>query len=165
MEIERNLLYEVANLLKNSKETVSVAESVTSGYLQYSFSQMADASKYYHGGITAYTLEKKVKFLNINSEEAEKCDCVSDKIAEEMARNIAKSFETDWGIAVTGYSTPVEESDFKIYAYFSFSHKDEIVFTKKLELHPRTNQQNAQIYYCEFILGCFKTKLSELQSE
>lgn len=165
MEIERSLLSEVGNLLLNAEETVSVAESVTSGFLQFSFSQMADASRYYHGGITAYTIDEKVKFLGIDRIQAEKCDCVSEQIAEVMALNIAKSFETDWGIAVTGYATPVAESDFKIFAYFSFSYKNETVFNKKLELHPRTNQQNAQIYYCEFILGCFKTKLSELQSD
>ena len=164
MNIDHSLLSDVGNLLSDSKETVAVAESVTSGFLQFCFSQMIDASRYYHGGITAYTIDEKVKFLNINRETAEKCNCVSEETAEEMASNIAKSFETDWGIAVTGYATPVEESNFRLYAYFSFSHKNNIVLTRKLELHPRTDQKNAQIYYCEFILGCFKTQLSELQS-
>ena len=133
--------------------------------MQFSFSQMPDASKFYKGGITAYTLEEKVKFLKVNKDEAESCDCVSGHIAEVMALHIAESFSTDWGIAVTGYATPVEESDNKIFAYFSFSYKNAVIFTKKLDLHPRTQAENAQIYYSEFILGCFRTHLEQHQSD
>lgn len=165
MEFEKNLLSDIGQFLLRVDETVSVAESVTSGFLQFSFSQMRDASKFFKGGITAYTLEEKVKFLNVERDEAESCDCVSDHIAEVMAQNVAESFGTDWGIAVTGYATPVEESKFKIFAYFSFYYRNAILFTKKLDLHPKTNPQNAQVYYAEFILGCFKTQLEELQSE
>jgi nicotinamide-nucleotide amidase len=165
MEFEKNMLSDIGQLLLNVGETVSVAESVTSGFLQFSFSQIKDASEFYRGGITAYTLEEKVKFLNVDKEEAQQCDCVSSHIAEVMAENVAKSFETDWGIAVTGYATPVEESDHKIFAWFSFSYKNAVIYTKQLYLHPRTQPQNAQVYYTEFILGCFKTQLEELQSD
>lgn len=161
MELKQNLLSGIGQLLLNMGETVSVAESVTSGFLQFSLSQIKDASKFYRGGITAYTIDEKVKFLNIDRAEAEKCDCVSQNIAEDMALNVAKIFGTDWGIAVTGYATPVEESQYRIFAFFSFSYKNNVVFRKQLELHPRTQSNSAQIYYTEFILGCFKTFLDE----
>ena len=164
MEIDKDLLSEIGQLLLEMSETVSVAESVTSGFLQFSFSQMTDASKFFKGGITAYTLEEKVKFLKVDKNEAEKCDCVSENIAETMSLNAAESFNTNWGIAVTGYATPAEESDYKIFAYFSLSYKNEIIFTKKLDLHSRTEPQNAQVYYSEFILGCFRTHLQQHQS-
>lgn len=120
MEFQHSLLDYISRSLKSTHKTVSVAESVTSGYLQFSFSQMKDASEFFKGGITAYTLEEKVNLLNVNKEEAEKCDCVSQEIAEKMALQVTKSFNTDWGIAITGYATPVPESEFKIFAYFSF---------------------------------------------
>jgi PncC family amidohydrolase len=164
MEFEKNLLSDIGQLLLDMDETVSVAESVTSGFLQFSFSQMTDASKFYKGGITAYTLEEKVRFLHVNKEEAERCDCVSENIASVMAVNVAESFKTDWGIAVTGYATPVEKSDYKIFAWFSFSYKNSVIYTKRLDLNP-TEPQNAQIYYSEFILGCFKTRLQKHQAE
>lgn len=165
MELEQNLLSDIGQLLLNMGETVAVAESVTSGFLQFSFSQMKDASKFYRGGITAYTIDEKVKFLDIKREEAEKCDCVSEHIAEDMSVNVTRLFNTDWGIAVTGYATPVEESNYRIFAFFSFSYKNAVVFTKRLELHARTQSYSAQIYYTEFILGCFKTYLEEKLSE
>jgi PncC family amidohydrolase len=162
MEFKQSLLDYIAGALKSAKESVSVAESVTAGFLQFSFSQMEEASAFFKGGITAYTLEEKVKFLKIDRQEAEKCDCVSQKIADEMALNVTKLFNTDWGIAVTGYATPVEESDQKIFAYFSFVYKNEVISSRMLELHHKTKADAAQIYYAEFILGCFKCELNQM---
>lgn len=157
----RNLFEYIGNYLLEVEETVSVAESVTSGFLQFSFSQMKDASKFYKGGITAYTLDEKVHLLQVDEGEASSCDCVSPNIAETMALNVAKSFKTDWSIAVTGYATPVPESKQKLYAYFSIVYKGQVILSEKLDLHSRTKQVNAQLYYTEFILGCFKLELDK----
>ena len=112
--------------------------------------------------MTAYTLSEKVRLLNVDKKEAEECDCVSENIAETMALNASKIFQSDWAIATTGYCTPIRNSLYKIFAYFSFSYKNEIVLTKKLELHPKTQALNAQLYYTEFILGCFKSEINQL---
>ena len=161
MKPEKNVLSAIGQLLSDMDETVSVAESVTSGLLQYSLSQITNASEFYKGGITAYTLEEKVRFLEVDEQEAESCDCVAPNIAETMAVNVAKSFNTEWGMAVTGYATPVEESDFKIFAYFSFSHKGKVVLTQKINLNPQAEPENVQNYYAEFILSRFRNQLEQ----
>jgi PncC family amidohydrolase len=161
MEFQKNLLEYISQSLMTTGETISVVESVTSGCLQLAFSQMPNASLFYKGGMTAYTLPEKVRLLNINKTEAEDCDCVSEDIAETMALNGAKLFETDWAIATTGYCTPIRNSSYKIFAFFSFAYKGEIILTKKLELHPKTQALNAQLYYTEFILGCFKSEINQ----
>ncbi|MFP3590752.1 CinA family protein [Chryseobacterium sp. SIMBA_038] len=162
MKFQQNLLEYISRSLMSVNESISVVESVTSGCLQLAFSQMPNASLFYKGGMTAYTLPEKVRLLSIDSDEAEECDCVSENIAETMALNVAKLFESDWSIATTGYCTPIRNSLYKIFAYFSFSYKGEIVLTKKLELHPKTQALNAQLYYTEFILGCFKSEMNQL---
>ncbi|MCQ9634261.1 nicotinamide-nucleotide amidohydrolase family protein [Chryseobacterium sp. WG14] len=162
MELQKDILEYISQALMTTDETISVAESVTSGSLQLAFSQMPNASLFYKGGLTAYTLPIKVKLLNVNRAEAEQCDCVSENIAETMALQVAKLYETDWSIATTGYCTPIRHSAYKIFAYFSFAYKGEIILTKKLELHPKTEALNAQLYYTEFILGCFKNEVSQL---
>ncbi|GAB0157794.1 hypothetical protein CHRYSEOSP005_30800 [Chryseobacterium sp. Alg-005] len=162
MEFQKNLLEYISQSLMTTDETISIAESVTSGLLQLAFSQMPNASMFYKGGITAYSLPEKVRLLNVDRSEAEECDCVSENIAETMALNVAKLFKTDWSIATTGYCTPIRNSSYKIFAYFSFAYKGEIVLTKKLELHPKTQALNAQLYYTEFILGCFKSEMNKL---
>lgn len=162
MKFQQNLLEYISRSLISVNESISVVESVTSGCLQLAFSQMPNASLFYKGGMTAYTLPEKVRLLSIDHDEAEESDCVSEKIAEKMALNIAKLFESDWSIATTGYCTPIRNSLYKVFAYFSFSYKGEIVLTKKLELHPKTQALNAQLYYTEFILGCFKSEMNQL---
>lgn len=162
MEFQTNLLEYISESLMTIDETISIAESVTSGCLQLAFSQMPNASLFYKGGITTYTLPEKVKILKVNRHEAEQCDCVSENITETMALNVATLFGSDWSIAATGYCTPARDSSYKIFAYFSFSYKGEIILTKKLELHPKTQALNAQLYYTEFILGCFKSELNRL---
>lgn len=162
MEFQKSLLEYISHSLMTADETISIAESVTSGCLQLAFSQMPNASLFYNGGLTAYTLPQKVKLLNVEREEAEECDCVSENIARTMALNVAKMFNSDWSIATTGYCTPIRNSSYKIFAYFAFSYKGEIILTKKLELHPKTQALNAQLYYTEFILGCFKSEINQL---
>lgn len=162
MEFQKNLLEYISQSLMTTDETISVAESVTSGCLQLAFSQMPNASMFYKGGLTSYTLQEKVRLLGVDAHEAEECDCVSENIAETMALNVAKLFESDWSIATTGYCTPIRNSSYKIFAFFSFSYKGEIILTKKLELHPKTQALNAQLYYTEFILGCFKSEINQL---
>ncbi len=164
LELE-NLFEYIGGHLQSSGETVSVAESVTSGFLQFSFSQMKDASQFYKGGMTAYTQEVKVDLLQVHDGEASACNCVSAAIAETMALNVAKLFKSDWSIGVTGYATPVDESDGKLYAYFAISRKGTIVLSERLDLHTGTKPPNAQLYYSEFILGCLKLELDKQHGE
>jgi len=162
MEFQQKILDYISECLITNNETISVAESVTSGMLQLAFSQMPNASMFYKGGMTVYTLPEKVRLLHVDHKEAEKCDCVSENIADTMALNVAKTFQSDWSIATTGYCTPVRNSVYNVYAHYSIAYKGEIILSKKLELHPKTQALNAQLYYAEFILGCLKSELNNL---
>ncbi|WP_241773469.1 CinA family protein [Chryseobacterium sp. Leaf394] len=155
------LVNEIGILFKVNHETVSVAESVSSGLLQFSFSQAIDASDFYQGGITVYTLKQKVLHLNVDENEAQEFDCVSAHIAETMALNCAKMFQTQWSVAVTGYASRVPESDMNLFAFFSISHNEKILQTEKLDLHPETKTLEAQLYYTEFILKCLKNQIDK----
>lgn len=157
----QNLLEYIGTELLAVNETISIAESVTAGFLQFSFSQMSDASQFFKGGITAYTVTEKIDLLNVEENEASSSNGVSPKIAEEMALNVANLFKTDWSIAVTGYANPVKKSRDKLFAYFSITYKGEIILTEKLDLHSRTMSLKAQLYYSEFVLGCFKLELDK----
>ncbi|AZA74507.1 CinA family protein [Chryseobacterium indoltheticum] len=162
MEFQQNLLNYISEALITTNETISIAESVTSGLFQLAFSQMPNAAMFYKGGITAYALEQKVKILNVDYDEGNACDCVSEQIAETMALSVAKLFDTDWSIAVTGYANPIRSSTYKIFSYYSFAYKGEVILSRKLELHPKTQALGAQQYYTEFILGCFKSEINKL---
>jgi len=57
----KEILDNFGGLLMGNKETVAVAESVTSGTTQTMLSLATNASIFFQGGITTYTLDSKVK--------------------------------------------------------------------------------------------------------
>ncbi|WP_295116958.1 CinA family protein [uncultured Chitinophaga sp.] len=121
-----NELKKIGARLLNRHETIAVAESVTAGLLQYAFSNIPDASGFFQGGITAYNLGQKFKHLSVEPVHALEVNCVSQKVADQMALAVAGSFAGHWGIGVTGYATPTPESGDKVFAYYAISHLGEI---------------------------------------
>jgi len=102
--LEKTLMETVKDIMMREHLTVSVAESITSGNLQTVLGSITGASNFYQGGVTAYSLERKVKLLGINRKHAREVDCVSQRVAREMAQGICKLFKTNIGIATTGYA-------------------------------------------------------------
>jgi len=154
-----NVFKEIESCIISRGETISTAESVTAGLLQFSFSQMKDASKFFEGGMTVYTLKEKVKLLKVDQEEASQCDCVSAHIAETMAINVAKLYDTDWSIAVTGYANPVEESQGNLFAFYSISYKGNIMVSDRIDLTLDTQSIDAQFLYTQSIFKRFAQEL------
>src|SRR4051812_38795900 len=104
----------VINSLKDAllakQETISVAESVTSGLLQAAFSSAEKAMQIFQGGITTYNLGQKYRHLLVDPIHASACNCVSERVAQEMALHVCELFSSNWGIGITGYASPVPES-------------------------------------------------------
>ena len=114
-------------------ETVSIAESVTSGLLQLAFSTIADAESFFQGGITTYNIGQKYKHLQVEPIHAKSCNCVSALIAEQMAVHVCELFSSDWGIGITGYATPVRDSGNKLFCYYAICHKGRIISADKID--------------------------------
>lgn len=126
--IYKNELDKVARYLVRNHHTVAIAESVTSGLIQNVFSNIFNASQFFEGGITAYNLQQKCTHLFIDPVHAVTCNCVSERVAEEMAVGISKSFKTNWGIAITGYAAPIPEQGLEeLYACYAFSFNKKII--------------------------------------
>jgi nicotinamide-nucleotide amidase len=147
-------LKSVGNKLKSRKQTIAIAESVTSGLLQFAFSQMPDARLFYQGGTTAYNLGQKYKHLDVEPIYADQCNCVSQHVADQMALSVARDFNSDWGIAVTGYATPVPESGDKLFCFYSISNKNKIKAKGKLS-HKKADPATVQLNYTNRLLAKF----------
>jgi len=152
----------IKNKLLKSHETIAVAESVTSGFIQLAFSTAKDASKFYQGGITAYNIGQKYKHLHVEPIHANGCNCVSGKVATEMALNVCRLFESDWGLGITGYAAPVEESDNKLFAYYAIAYKDKVVAQKKL-VAKQEDSFEVQLSYVNHLLDDLKEHLIKKQ--
>lgn len=93
-------------MLRRPALTLAVAESVTAGHVQALVASVSGSSKYFLGGVTAYSLEQKVKLLAVNRAHARKVNCVSQRVAVEMAYGATKLFGADIALATTGYAEP-----------------------------------------------------------
>lgn len=151
---DSNVINELKELLISNKETVSVAESVTSGFMQAALSTAENASQCFEGGLTAYNLEQKVEHLEVERSHAEQVDCVSEKVSEEMALQCVKLFKSTWAIAITGYASPVPEGDNKLFAFFAIAKNGTIVLQERIESN-RPAGVDTQLYYTTEVLKNF----------
>jgi nicotinamide-nucleotide amidase len=144
----------------NKKQTIAVAESVTAGFMQVALSTAEEASGFFHGGITAYNIGQKSKHLAIDSIHAMACNCVSEKIAQQMAMGVCELFKSDWGIGITGYATPVPESDNKLFAFYAIVYQETVVLAKKITVKDGEPIDN-QLTYTNHVLKDLSTHLQK----
>jgi len=122
------LIDTIKKMMVENGWTIAVAESLTAGKVQDYFGSISGASNFFEGGITAYSIDQKVKFLGVDREHAEKVNCISQRVADEMAIGVSKNFGTDIGIATTGYSEPCPEKGIeKPYAYVAIAWRGTVV--------------------------------------
>lgn len=93
-------------MLRKPRLTLAVAESLTCGRLQAAIGAISGASDFFLGGITAYSLDQKVRHLGVDRARAAPVDAVSGEVAEQMARGACALFGSDLALATTGYAEP-----------------------------------------------------------
>lgn len=86
--------------------TIATAESCTVGLIMSYLGSNSGSSAYFKGGICAYDQDAKVMLLGVDAEHAAEVNCVSERVAMEMATGVADRFGADIGIATTGYVEP-----------------------------------------------------------
>jgi PncC family amidohydrolase len=105
-----------------------VGESVTAGLLQTALASAENATAFFQGGITTYNAKQKYTHLHVNLQHAVSCNCVSEKVALEMALGVSRSFLSDWGIGITGYAAPLPGHDMDpLYAFYALCFRGEIL--------------------------------------
>ncbi len=101
MEVE-----EIAELLVSQGKTVSVAEADTCGLIGYMLSTVAGSSRFFPGGVIAYTGGLKQKILGVPDELYNTKGSVSPEMAKAMASRVRNLTGTDYGVSVTGVTGP-----------------------------------------------------------
>jgi len=149
----------IRKFMTHEKQTLCVAESVTSGHLQAALSLAEGATNFFQGGITTYNLGQKARHLKVNPIHAEACNCVSEKITDEMALHAIELFSSDWSVATTGYAATVPEMGIHhLFAFYSIAFRNRIVVSKKIE-SSKISPFDAQVEYAEIILKDFNLLL------
>jgi nicotinamide-nucleotide amidase len=97
---------EVADLLKKSKKTIAVAESLTGGLISSKLTSQAGSSEFFIGGIISYHNRIKVMELGVPASAIAQGSPVSKEVAIAMAEGIKKRYRTDIGLSATGVAGP-----------------------------------------------------------
>lgn len=113
-----------ALLLVEPRWTVAAAESLTTGQVQGLLGSISGSSEYFLGGVTAYSLEQKVKLLGVDRAIAQPVNSVSGEVARQMAVGALKLFGSDWAVATTGYAEPALDQGVKEpFAYWAVAQQ------------------------------------------
>ena len=93
-------------LLSKRKFTIATAESCTGGMLASAIIGEAGASEIIKASIVTYSNDAKVKYAGVKEETLKKYGAVSEKVAGEMAKGIAKECLADVGVGISGIAGP-----------------------------------------------------------
>lgn len=153
-------------MLRRPRLTLAVAESITCGRVQAAIGAESGASAYFLGGITAYSLEQKVKLLGVNRAHARRENCVSQRVAVEMAQGAGKLFGADLAVATTGYAEPSPADGIKVpLAWWALCHRQRRgaeIISGRLEL-PGATRIQVQERVAQEVLGRLQAYLRELR--
>jgi nicotinamide-nucleotide amidase len=149
--------------------TLAVAESLTCGQVQARIGAVSGASDYFLGGLTAYSLEQKVRHLGVNRAHARRVNCVSQRVAVEMAQGACALFGADLAVATTGYAEPSRADGIKApMAWWALCHRKRggraVIISGWVEM-PGAARVAAQERVTQEVLGALVAYLRELRGQ
>lgn len=100
----RNLASDLSGMLRNTRTTVAVAESLSGGLLSSHLAAAPDASTWFRGAVVAYSVEVKQRVLGVPPGPV-----VTGECALSMAGGVARLLRADLAVAVTGVGGPDSE--------------------------------------------------------
>ena len=110
-EEEHSIEAIIGKKLTELGKTLAIAESCTGGKISERITSNAGASQYYKGSVVSYATQSKVDLLKIDAALISEYSLVSIEVAEAMATQAQKLFNTDYAISTTGNAGPTRGDD------------------------------------------------------
>jgi nicotinamide-nucleotide amidase len=101
-----DLAAKVIDLLRERRQTISCAESITGGALTAALVSVSGASDVLLGSIVAYSKEIKISQLGLSAELIDDKRLVSKEVAIAMAKGARQRLGSSWAISSTGSAGP-----------------------------------------------------------
>lgn len=141
---------------------ISFAESCTGGLAAAGIVDVAGSSAVLNASFVTYANEAKIKYADVSPETIKLHGVVSEEVAGEMAKGVAKETASEVGIGISGIAGPGGGTDRKPVGMvcFGFCIEGE-VFTKTMQFGNigRTEVRTASV---EFVYDTLLEKLSSL---
>lgn len=98
--------YQVYELLKKNRITLTTAESATGGMIAAALVNVPGISEFFTEGYVTYSDEAKIKMIHVSPTTIQTYGVVSSETAADMAQSAAKTAGTDAAVSVTGVAGP-----------------------------------------------------------
>jgi nicotinamide-nucleotide amidase len=135
----------VGELLLNKNKTVALAESCSGGYISHLVTSVPGSSAYFHGAVIPYHNQFKVSQLDVKEETLGAVGAVSEETVKEMAKNVRRRYNSDFGLSTSGIAGPSGGSEEKpVGTVWIACDFDGGTITKKLQL---SNERELNIRY------------------
>lgn len=103
----------IGKLLNKSGKTLALAESCSGGYISHLLTSVAGSSAYFQGAMVPYHNQFKNELLHVSKETLQTRGAVSEETVSQMAQNVRKVFDADFGLASSGIAGPSGGTDEK----------------------------------------------------
>jgi nicotinamide-nucleotide amidase len=103
----------IGQLLVDNDKTMAVAESCTGGELGMMITTVPGSSRYFLGGVLAYSNDVKINQLGVDAKILDEYGAVSDVCAIAMASGVRKLLGADYALSITGIAGPDGGTDAK----------------------------------------------------
>jgi nicotinamide-nucleotide amidase len=103
----------ILDLLRQRKQTVAVAESITGGLVGSRFTSVPGSGDAFLGGVISYDLSVKEKVLGVPHDLLEQFGPVSPECAKAMASGVQKLTGSTFALSLTGNAGPTSDADNK----------------------------------------------------
>ena len=94
-------MQEVVKILTDNNKTIATMESCTGGGVVNAITNIEGASEILKYSAITYSNEYKIK-MGVNSDTIDKYSVYSIEVAREMAFNISKFADSNYGVGITG---------------------------------------------------------------
>ena len=107
MSVETKFLSkEISEIFWREGFTLATAESCTAGNVAAVITAIPGSSRFYKGGVVAYSNEVKQNLLSVSTETLDAFGAVSEETVKEMVRGALNTFGADYAIATSGIAGP-----------------------------------------------------------
>lgn len=122
----------VSAILRKRKQTLSLAESCTGGYISSLITGLPGASDIFKGAIVPYTNVAKHELLNVDESIFTTVGAVSEECVKQLAAQVLIKLKSDYSIAVSGIAGPAGGTEEKPVGtvWIAVASKTEVITQK-----------------------------------
>ena len=156
------LATKVGTSLKDSGQTVAVAESSAGGIISAALLAVPGASAYFKGGGVVYTGEAKQTLMALSDAKMAAARAATETHALNLARAAREQLRADWGVGETGAAGPTGNryGDAPGHTCIGISGPSEKVMTLETSMDDREKNMWA---FAQAALHLFKECISSAQ--